>query len=254
MAIAKRIFAWSVVDRCVRVGIAPRSGIGRSLFHWALENRDLHLPRTHPLYQIVRRSPFDSTYALSRGAMAWLWWRLHEVRPRCVLEMGSGRSTGMFSLYAQAERAKGRPAPVIVSLDHEEEWIGHTAALLRDLNTDSLVRLVLAPVSGDDETGRGYGITQAQLGEALGSHKVDLLLVDGPSGAVGRHKTLPLAMPLLAANADVFLDDAERESEAQNVAVWRREYPGRLDYLGILPLGRGLCWLKTPPMETVGVR
>ncbi len=245
MGIAKQIFAKHVVDPCVPRGILPRRGVGRYLFRWALKGRDLYLDNRHPLYDIVHRPPFNSTYALTRGAMAWLWRYLQKVQPRTILEMGSGRSTGMFSLYARNQQHLGKLTPAVVSLEHDGEWFTQTATLLRDLGTDHLVHLMLAPIAGGTLQERGYGIDQSELRHALLGQKVDLLLIDGPPGKeVGRQNTLPLAMPLLADNADVFLDDAEREGESQIVARWQEQFGERLQHQGTFPFGFGFSWLK----------
>jgi hypothetical protein len=245
MKLLRRFFGRSVVDHCVPRGIVPRHGIGRSLFRWAQKRRDLHLAASHPLYEIINRQPFNSTYALNSGTMAWLWHYIHQVRPQCILEMGSGRSTAMFSLYSLNQQERGYSTPIVVSLEHDEEWFGHSARLLKDLGTDHLVRLILAPIRGREQPELRYGIDSNQLRDVLGDQKIDLLLIDGPPGKeVGRQNTLPFALPFLADNADVFLDDAERESEKAIFANWRRWFADSLKYQGTLPLGPGLCWLK----------
>lgn len=151
----------------------------------------------------------------------------------------------MFALYARNQQELGKPTPIVVSLEHDAEWFKQTAALLRDLGTDHLVRLILAPIVGETSQQLGYGIDQAKLRDTLKGQKIDLLLIDGPPGKeVGRQNTLPLAMPLLADNADVFLDDSEREGESRVVAGWREQFPGRIQHRATFPLGFGFSWLK----------
>ncbi len=241
----RRLVARTAVDLCVRRGIVPRSEIGLAIFRWAQKRNDLRFAAGHPLKSIVDRPPLNTSYALNKRALAWLWHYLQTVRPNCILEMGSGRSTGMFALYVRQMQEQGRKSPIVISLEHDESWHRAASQYLQELNGDRFVRLVLAPIVGRTRSELRYGIELPQLSALLEGRRIDLLLIDGPPGdVVGRQNTLPFMLPLLADGADVFLDDAYREAEQNLCREWHSRYQDRLQLQGTLPLGPGLGWIK----------
>ncbi len=251
LSLFRRAVARCIIDRCVPRGIVPRHGPAARFFRWATTNRDVNLGVRHPLHRLVALPGWDTTFALSRGSLAWLWNHLHAARPRRILEMGSGRSTAMLALFARQQAAQGRAAPTVVSIDHDPEWLDRTAGLLAEFNAREFVRLVLLPL-GRGPGGRrgGYRVDLPELRELLGGGAADFLLIDGPPGSCGRAETLPSVLPLLAEGADVFLDDAFREQERRALEDWAEECGGRLRTRGILPLGPGLAWLKVKAEES----
>jgi hypothetical protein len=68
----------------------------------------------------------------------------------------------------------------------------------------------------------------------LPDNSVDFLVIDGPpstTGALARYPALPLLERMLADEAVIILDDANRMDEVEDVARWFKEYPG-LRHLG----------------------
>jgi hypothetical protein len=59
--------------------------------------------------------------------------------------------------------------------------------------------------------------------------EIDLLVVDGPPGALrplARYPAGPRLLPRLASGALVFVDDAIRVDETEMVRRWMSEFPG----------------------------
>ena len=77
---------------------------------------------------------------------------------------------------------------------------------------------------------------------------IDLLVVDGPPGAVGpcaRYPAGPMLFRRLSPAAAVFVDDASREGEKRALARWMDENPALTCEL--LPLEKGCAVLRRRP-------
>ncbi|MBY5161217.1 class I SAM-dependent methyltransferase [Salsipaludibacter albus] len=141
-------------------------------------------------------------------------------RPTTVLEVGGGDSTVLLAL-ALRHVGHGR----IVSLEHDEHYLGLTRALVDDWGVADLVDLRHAPlvdVQIGDESWQWYDPA------ALPDGPIDLLFVDGPPGglqAQSRYPAVPLSWNRLAAGATIVLDDYAREHEQALVDRWLGEHP-----------------------------
>lgn len=132
-----------------------------------------------------------SSWSLSRDTALLLVDRLRELRPKVAVEFGSGFSTALLALYSDH----------LVSLDHSAK---HAAPW-------PCVRIC------DLRNGRYH--TSLPDG-------VEFVLIDGPPARkYGRDKTLPQVWPHLAPDAEVWLDDYDRDHEQQIVARWQEQYP-----------------------------
>lgn len=140
--------------------------------------------------------------------------------PELVVECGSGWSTVVIARCLEA-MGSGE----IVSLEHREDWSDATEALLSRYGVDDRVTVARAPLERRRIGGRQRIWYGARAEEAIGG-PIDILVVDGPPGAVAprsRYPAVPVFLERLASTATVILDDARREDERQIADEWSRE-------------------------------
>jgi predicted O-methyltransferase YrrM len=138
-------------------------------------------------------------------------------RPRSVLEFGSGRSSLVIGRDAWA-LAQG-----VAAVDARQ-------ALSR-------VRVMLTPGGPFN----GY----VDAAPALSARApYDLVLIDGPSGPLGRDWTMFAAIRHLTPGALVIVDDAARPGERRAVERWLRRWPGLSVALDRPEMARGAMILR----------
>lgn len=165
------------------------------------------------------------------------------IRPRRVLEFGSGCSTVLLAALC-AHAGGGRR---VVSLDERPAYMARTQKLLDGFGLGQHVTTLVAPVTDSifgGWAGRTYRPDRDTLRLALAGERADFVFVDGPANWLGRRGdcrfgTLPLASAFVADEALFVADDALRPRDLTIVLRWRS-----LPYIevrGILPVGRGLA-------------
>lgn len=133
-----------------------------------------------------------------------------------VVELGSGTST-IWLAKALAKMGGGR----LVSVEHQLAFAEDVRALLVTEQLGDWATVFHAPLQHVKIGGREfnwYSIKDVELPEII-----DVLLVDGPPGAVGdkaRYPALPLLKARLASGSVVILDDTHRKDEAETLASW----------------------------------
>ncbi|MBA2254508.1 MAG: class I SAM-dependent methyltransferase [Chloroflexi bacterium] len=167
---------------------------------------------------------FGNAWALSGDTAVVLVQEMLRLRPRLVMEVGSGVSTVLVA--SELERlGSGR----IVSFEHEPDWVLDTQRHLAAAGLSEVATVTVAPLSVQQVDGRSYQwYTLPADMPAPGS--VDLLIVDGPPQSVDvagspRYPALPLLEHLLSERAVVFVDDGDRRGEQQMVDAWLATRP-----------------------------
>jgi predicted O-methyltransferase YrrM len=158
--------------------------------------------------------------------------------------MGSGMSTLLFSLYSQAQKVSGAGTVQIVSIEHDEQWLNETAERLITLGTRARVSLIhceLKQVPRAMGHRKSYSVNVDQVRNLLDSRGPELVFIDGPPAAVGRHETLLTIADLLKDGAEILLDDADRPGEQEVIAYWKQHFKDQLRYQGTIPAGDGLA-------------
>jgi hypothetical protein len=141
---------------------------------------------------------------------------LDRVRPRRILEVGSGYSTTILAAYAAHHDAE------VVTLEHEAKYWWLTARALRRLGIDRPVDLRLAPLRkhrfGEHGPYWWYGVhLQGEF---------DFVLIDGPPMVLGRRGTFFALQGHLRSGWQVWIDDAFRKHERDCLKVWEKEFSG----------------------------
>jgi len=161
------------------------------------------------------------------------------VRPKVILEFGSGYSTLAFALAISRGDVPNRR---VISLEQDEAHGETTQRMLRDHGLEEFATVVVAPLVEATVEGRlstTYGDSE-ELRSAVGADSPELIIVDGPAAdAGGRFATIPVAHQFTA-SALFVLDDALRDSELAAAAAWER-----LPYVeihGVEPVEKGLLF------------
>jgi predicted O-methyltransferase YrrM len=169
------------------------------------------------------RAPMPSSgrWALNPTGLAELMFRAERAQPRVVLELGSGTSSVWLGYLL--ERTGGR----IVCVDHQPGYAERTRSLLRAHGLDGVAEVRFAPLRPLAIAGETYQWYDTAAFDDLSG--VDLLLVDGPPGSVGREARYPALHVLegkLSAAATVILDDADRAEERHVIGRWLETVDG----------------------------
>lgn len=144
-------------------------------------------------------------------------------RPKWIIEVGSGLST---LLAAQALDLLGGDGHLF-ALEHEEDWIVQSAALLNEHALSHRVDILHAPlveIEINDEPFVWYDLRNVSLPEDVG-----IIFIDGPPKSTGenaRYPAMPLLLNHLSATGVVLMDDASRTDERAAVRRWTEEIPG----------------------------
>lgn len=164
--------------------------------------------------------PLLDGWAMDPISMLSLLRLVMSVRPRLILECGSGTST-VWLAAALREIGGGR----LVSLDHLEEYAQQTRAALADQGLEGIADVRCAPLVRVELAGESVQwYDPVTVSDVSG---VDLLVVDGPPKGVGpqaRYPVLPLVASKLSAGALIVLDDTDRPEEGEIIERWRQSF------------------------------
>jgi predicted O-methyltransferase YrrM len=140
---------------------------------------------------------------------------------RRIVECGSGAGTILIGRMLAA-RGNGR----LHSLEHDPHWAEQARARIDAEKLAARVTVVEAPLRPHPLAGECGWYDGAAL--AALPARIDLLLVDGPPGALApdgetRYPALPALAGRLADGALVMLDDIDRAGERRVLERWRGE-------------------------------
>lgn len=161
--------------------------------------------------------PASGGYAMDARALAELSDVIASRAPRLVVELGSGTSTVWVAKHMAA--LNGR----IVSVDHLESYGEATRAQLRRQGLTDVAEVRISPLVEVAEGRRWY---DSSVFADLGG--IDLLIVDGPPGAINKNAREPALGALrsaLAPGAVVVLDDISRPDEKEVLQAWLEAWP-----------------------------
>lgn len=182
----------------------------------AIQSIYRYIEPRYPLPSMSRWTAFpDLAEHIIRGCM--------QNKPTCVVELGSGIST-LITAYALEKY--GPSDAKIISLDHSEKYSKITRELLKEHELEHRAEVIYAPLQTTlvNETSYSwYSLDDLEL-----SHKIDLLLVDGPpvkTNKMARYPAIPLLYKYFSKHCVILLDDAARKSEQDSVQHWLDEYP-----------------------------
>jgi predicted O-methyltransferase YrrM len=143
---------------------------------------------------------------------------------RRIVELGSGVSSIVIGRLLAQRGGK------LTALEHDPDWAALVRRQVERERLQDFVDVVVSSLEPHHASWSGapwYPLDSV----ALLPGGISLLLIDGPPGygegmTHSRYPALPALVDRLAADAVVFLDDADREPEREIIARWAEEVPG----------------------------
>lgn len=163
--------------------------------------------------------PTQNEWALPSDEQWFLSRLVVHLKPRHILEFGSGRSTEVLaSACAQLET----PC-YITSVDHDPDFCRSTIRGLADVRTAGYrIALQFAPLVLRECGGRVLPVYRLRAHRFASRCPADLVLIDGPPAPLGgREGTLYQVLDFVRRGTLVLLDDANRAEEQAIISRWQ---------------------------------
>ena len=168
--------------------------------------------------------PFTGGWALGAGSLiAVVDAVLDSDDVRVVVECGSGAST-VWTAAALRTLGSGH----VYALEHDGHFAAQTRDQLAAHGLQDWATIIDAPLGTVSVEGESVPWFDLAAVAAL-PDSIDLLLVDGPPGAIGplaRRPAYPVLRDRLRVGALVVLDDTDRAEEQAVAAAWLEDRPG----------------------------
>jgi hypothetical protein len=222
-----------------KVRIALRRVL-RALVH-PLLGPCLRLAARHPsvwAMRLLRATWGNRLGAAAADYLAAVARSVRTVRPRHVLECGSGLTTLLLGTMAREGRY------LVLSLEDDATWTARVQGEVRRLHLES-VRVVHAPLARRGD----YGWYSIDGVSGQMPARFDLVVCDGPMSTTpgGRFGLLPVLHERLD-GAFILLDDASRPGEQAVLDRWKAEFGAEVT---VRPnYKRGLAVVRVPAATT----
>jgi hypothetical protein len=164
----------------------------------------------------IEPPPTADGWTLAPDALRFVTKIVEVLRPRHVLELGSGLSTRLLS------RAAGALSPkcVISSVDHDPQFNWGSGGATEE-NGGAKVKFHLAPLVVREFGGKLLGAYLIQPEKLATKRPADLVVIDGPPVNLGgREGTLYQVMDFARPGTVVLLDDSKRPEERAAIKAW----------------------------------
>lgn len=165
---------------------------------------------------------FLSGWSIDSFLAQFLIQHIMEHRPKRIVELGSGSST---IIIARSLQLLGENDTHHIAVDHEAKYLSLTSEIAKLNGVTEGIEFMHCPLVQYESLDKlWYG----GLTEKLDDHKIDLLIIDGPPGALqsmSRYPALPLLLPYMSECCTVVLDDAVRDEEQKIAQRWVHENP-----------------------------
>lgn len=187
-------------------------------------------------------------WSLDPRSLAFLSCLVSTLRPRSVLEFGSGASTVELGVALAAASAPDAAPPQMVAIESDPVHLSLTTAMLRERGLERTVELSPAHLVARRQHGRyvpNYLVQSTdRRRNPLRAGWADLVLVDGPPLPLGgREGALHQALVAARPGAVVLLDDSRRDSERDLLVRVLTHYQGSIDAMDLLGFDKGLAVL-----------
>jgi predicted O-methyltransferase YrrM len=175
----------------------------------------------------------DDTWILAKDSMRLLIALIRSVRPRRVIEFGSGMSTRVIA----GELDEGA---VVRSFDHVAGYAEKTRASLRTAARRGDFQVLHRPIRLRLFQGKLLPFYGLERGDLAAVGPSDLVVVDGPPHTWGREAALYAAFPAMRRQSILLLDDAQRRGEQRAVQAWRSQYGDAVQFELMPDIGKGI--------------
>lgn len=153
--------------------------------------------------------------------IGWIYVsQIFEMKPRVVMECGSGVST-LLAGYSLKRLGGGK----VIALEHDEAFAKQTVEQIRLHGLEDYAQVLFAPLVS--HTVGGQSFVWYDLTSVPRPLQVDLLLVDGPPSHLqpqSRYPALPLLQPFLQPQSRILMDDTNRQDEQDISKRWEEEF------------------------------
>ena len=146
---------------------------------------------------------------------------IHDIKPRIIVEAGSGTSS-LLAGYTLKQEGGG----LIVSLEQEKLFADITRADVARHGLEEFVSVRYAPLKKVMIGSHAWLWYDLDAIKDLTS--IDMVIVDGPPGNIqrlARYPALPLLADRLSERAVIVLDDFFRQQEREILVRWLRRFP-----------------------------
>jgi predicted O-methyltransferase YrrM len=170
----------------------------------------------------VTRSLSLGGWAIDGATIDTIAELVRELRPRAVVEFGSGTSTVVLAALMRELHADRWPR--VVSVENDSSSLEQTRIALGERGLADVAEVVHAPLGRTDDDQPPCYLVDDVAASFLRLHPPELIFVDGPSlqSGASRLSTLDLVVPFLQRDAIVLLDDALRDAELCIAEAWQR--------------------------------
>lgn len=175
----------------------------------------------------IQPPPPNDGWTLASDALIYITRIVKHIKPRHILEFGSGLSTRTLA------RACGdlQSRCYISSVDHDPEF---SRVIVKELDKQEIpncrVKLQISPLVARDCGGRFLPFYHLNPERFASKRPVDLVLIDGPPGVLGgREGMLYQAMEFSHPGTILLLDDAERKEEKEILKRWQDNFKDAIE-------------------------
>ena len=178
------------------------------------------------------------SYALDLDALRFVSSLISNMKPRHVVEFGSGLST----LVIARSCSDLVPAAKVTSVDHDQFYSRRAQDLLKVMSPGSNATFHVAPLVARKCFGKLMPVYDIRRKRFASLRPADIVLIDGPPAALGgRGGILFQALTLARPGTVVLLDDAARELESAAIAFWEKKLGQDISVLRLDGFARGLA-------------
>ena len=198
----------------------------------------------------IERPLGENGWELAPDLLRLLAALVARVKPRHIVEFGSGLSTLVFA-YAAARSGEC----LISSIDHDPKFSRASLDALATAEGADLVSLQFAPLVARVRGGGLHPSYQVDANKLACSSPADIILIDGPPGVLGgRMGMLYQALEYAQSGSIVLLDDAERDDEQKALAAWNLQLGDAVQIHRPAGFARGLAAMILAAPNTARIR
>lgn len=180
----------------------------------------------------IQPPPSNDGWTLASDALSFITRIVKHLKPRHILEFGSGLSTRTL-----ARACDNLPSRCYISsVDNDPEFSYVTQRELeKDQCPNCLIKLQIAPLVLRVCEGKFLPFYHMRPEKLASRHPADLVLVDGPPSLLGgREGMLYQAMEFSQSGTILLLDDAYRKEEKAILQRWQDNFKDAIE-VNILP-------------------
>lgn len=247
LLLATGLWSWLGTGALVPLLTVLIVGLGALQLHLfrTRELQDTHLLRQvqalFSLYNLLEfraQAPWFTGWAATPELAARLYQLVRDEEPELVVELGSGASSVVIAA-ALEQNGTGQ----LISIEQNEEFAARTRTELERQSLSRRARVEVAPIK--KITVNGTECLWYDRDRIPNAGPIDVLVVDGPHRELqkmARFPALPLLFDLLAPDATIVLDDADRKDERRAVRKWLETFSGL--EAEFIPTSKGLAIIR----------